>query len=162
MDLVHSAYPEAEPTGFFPKENLQGEFPAARAQSSPATVLRDSLHSSHTISATSCVGAPKILEVVLGVKNSEKILILQGVGRAGRDRPQKLQSAKADMGVPRQPRSFPPGPCGIPWLAGTPGKPQTGRSGVKIRPGQLPHENPSKYVEMPALHPRFEIGAVFC
>ena len=155
MGLAHSTYPEAEPTGFFPGKNLQGEFPAARAQSNPATVLRDSLHSSHTISANSPWRAKNTTNCTRD-ENWAKSSILQGIGRAGRDRPQKLQGPEAAWVVSAGTL------CRIHWLTVILGKLQTTGRASKYGPSHLPHENPNKYVEMPALHPPFEIGAVFC
>jgi hypothetical protein len=151
MDLVHSTYPEAEPTGFFPRENLQGAFPAARAQSDPATVLRDSLHSSHTISATSCVGTPKTPQVVSGMKTRKKAQFYRAlappdpIDRRSSNRPKPILGSPGSHGHFR--RAL--------WnsLASWDPRKTADRPAVKIQPGHQPHENPSKYVQMPASAP---------
>jgi hypothetical protein len=77
-------------------------------------------------------------------------------------RPQKFQLAKADIYGPEAVSVVSAGTlCRIHWLTVSP-ESCGDRPGIKIRPGHLPHENRNKYVEMPALHPPFEIGAVFC
>jgi hypothetical protein len=98
MDLAHPTYTRRQsPPDSSPSRNLQGEFPAARAQSNPAIVLRDSLHSSHTISAKRAFSHQK--HQYPGRKLGEK---LNSTGHWPRRTlsTADVPIAKADIGVP--------------------------------------------------------------